>query len=105
MMTMAVLTATGSMRAEQVNETAAPVDSLKTVELQNVQVQSTRASKKTPIAFTDMDRSQIKTVNFGQSSKWSAPYTVARIAAKRPLCLTCTTSRRTEHRPPCNIPR
>ena len=66
MMTMAVLTATGSVRAEQVNEAAAPVDSFKTVELQNVQVQSTRASKKTPMAFTDMDRSQIKAVNFGK---------------------------------------
>lgn len=43
-----------------------PVDSLKTVELQNVQVSSTRASKKTPMAFTNMDRDQIKRVNYGQ---------------------------------------
>jgi len=43
-----------------------PVDSLLTVELQDVQVKSTRASKKTPMAFTDMNRDQIKQVNHGQ---------------------------------------
>ena len=43
-----------------------PIDSLKNVELQNVQVVSTRASKKTPMAFTDMNHDQIKAVNFGQ---------------------------------------
>ena len=43
-----------------------PVDSLKTVELQGVQVSSTRASKKTPMAFTDMNRDQIQQVNHGQ---------------------------------------
>lgn len=41
-------------------------DSLTTVELQNVQVVSTRASKKTPMAFTDVTKDQIKAVNFGQ---------------------------------------
>ena len=45
---------------------AEPVDSLKTVELQGVQVRSTRASKKTPMAFSDMNRDQIKQVNHGQ---------------------------------------
>ena len=46
--------------------TAAPIDSLKAVELQGVQVSSTRASKKTPMAFTDMNRDQIQQVNHGQ---------------------------------------
>ena len=55
----ALLGATSATAAE-------PVDSLKTVELQGVQVQSTRASKKTPMAFTDMNRDQIKQVNHGQ---------------------------------------
>ena len=41
-------------------------DSLTTVELQNVQVVSTRASKKTPMAFTDVTKDQIKAVNYGQ---------------------------------------
>ena len=42
------------------------LDTLKTVELQNVQVVSTRASKKTPVAFTDMNKEQLKAVNYGQ---------------------------------------
>ena len=43
-----------------------PSDSLTNVELQNVQVVSTRASKKTPMAFTDVTKDQIKAVNHGQ---------------------------------------
>ncbi len=43
-----------------------PFDSLKSVELQDVQVTSTRASKQTPMAFTDMKRDAIKSVNYGQ---------------------------------------
>ena len=43
-----------------------PGDSLTNVELQNVQVVSTRASKKTPMAFTDVTKDQIKAVNHGQ---------------------------------------
>ena len=42
------------------------LDSLLSVELQNVQVMSTRASKKTPMAYTNMDREALKAVNFGQ---------------------------------------
>ena len=41
-------------------------DSLKSVELQDVQVVSTRASKKTPVAFTNMNKEQLKVVNHGQ---------------------------------------
>ena len=42
------------------------VDTLKSVELQNVQVVSTRATKKTPVAYTNMSQEQLKSVNFGQ---------------------------------------
>ena len=45
---------------------AQPVDSLQLVELQDVQVRSTRASKKTPMAFSNMNRDKIKQVNYGQ---------------------------------------
>lgn len=41
-------------------------DTLKSVELQNVQVVSTRATKKTPVAFTNMGKEQLKAVNYGQ---------------------------------------
>lgn len=39
------------------------LDTLRTYELQNVQVVSTRADKKTPVAYSDMNKSQIKTLN------------------------------------------
>ena len=45
---------------------ALELDTLKRVELQNVQVVSTRASNKTPIAFTNMNKEQLKAVNYGQ---------------------------------------
>ena len=65
---LCALTSAANMNAARETEAAEnqPVDSLKTVELQNVQVRSTRASKKTPMAFTDMNRDQIKQVNHGQ---------------------------------------
>ncbi len=42
------------------------IDTLKSVELQNVQVVSTRAAKNTPVAFTNMGADQLKNVNYGQ---------------------------------------
>ena len=45
---------------------AAELDTLRSVELQNVQVVSTRATKKTPVAFTNVGKEQLKAVNFGQ---------------------------------------
>ena len=42
------------------------IDTLKSVELQNVQVVSTRAAKNTPVAFTNMGADQLKSVNYGQ---------------------------------------
>lgn len=46
----------------------APVklDTLKTYTLEGVQVKSTRAGKKTPVAFKNLSQQQIKSVNFGQ---------------------------------------
>lgn len=43
-----------------------PADSIRTYELQDVQVTSTRAGKKTPMAFSTLTQKQIKQVNFGQ---------------------------------------
>ena len=43
-----------------------PLDSLRTYQLQGVQVTSTRASKKTPMAFATLNQQQIRNVNFGQ---------------------------------------
>ncbi|MBQ2209584.1 MAG: TonB-dependent receptor [Prevotella sp.] len=53
-----------TMQAEEV--TAEATDTLKSVELQDVEVVATRASKKTPMAFTNMDKEQLKAVNYGQ---------------------------------------
>ena len=45
---------------------ATELDTLKSVELQDVQVVATRATRKTPVAFTNMSQEQLKAVNFGQ---------------------------------------
>lgn len=42
------------------------LDTLNTYTLQDVQVTSTRATKKTPMAFTTLGKDKIKQVNFGQ---------------------------------------
>ena len=42
------------------------LDTLKSVELQGVQVVSTRASKKTPVAYSNLSKEDLKAVNFGQ---------------------------------------
>ena len=42
------------------------LDTLTSVELQDVQVVSVRASKKTPVAYTNMSKEELKAVNFGQ---------------------------------------
>ncbi|MBQ9678558.1 MAG: TonB-dependent receptor [Prevotella sp.] len=52
----------GAAMTAQAEET----DTLKSVELQNVQVVATRATKKTPVAFTNMSKEQLKSVNYGQ---------------------------------------
>ena len=48
-----------------VHAQSAPVDSLRTVALDEVQITSTRATAKTPVAFTDVKREQIQKQNFG----------------------------------------
>ncbi len=44
----------------------AQVDTTKTYELQDVQVVSTRATQKTPMAFSNLSRKQIQQVNYGK---------------------------------------
>ena len=46
--------------------TSAESDSLKVINLQEVQVVSTRATAKTPMAFTNIGKAELKKVNFGQ---------------------------------------
>ena len=41
-------------------------DSLQTAQLQEMVVRSVRASRKTPVAFTNMTKDQLKQVNYGQ---------------------------------------
>ncbi len=45
---------------------AQTADSLKNVELQDVQVMSIRADKKTPVAFSNLDKQALQQVNFGK---------------------------------------
>ena len=45
---------------------AEEMDTLKSVELQDVQVVSVRATKKTPVAFVNVGKEQLKAVNYGQ---------------------------------------
>ena len=52
--------------ANAANPKGVKIDTLRAVQLQNVQVVSTRASKKTPMAFENVTKQQIKQMNFGQ---------------------------------------
>ena len=54
------------MLATMMAASAEETDTLKSVVLQNVQVVSTRATRKTPVAFTNMNKEQLKAVNHGQ---------------------------------------
>jgi len=60
---LATLTTTSAMAENKKGE---DVDSIKSVSLQGVQVVSTRAGKKTPMAFTNIDKRELKRVNIGQ---------------------------------------
>ena len=51
---VAALVSAASMHAED------DLDSLLSVELQGIQVTSTRALKKTPVAYTDMSQEQLR---------------------------------------------
>lgn len=48
------------------NEPKEKVDTVRTYALQDVEVVSTRATSKTPMAFETLDQKQIKAANFGQ---------------------------------------
>lgn len=48
------------------NENEEPVDTSKVIELQDVQVVSTRATRRTPMAYTNMDREQVQQLNKGK---------------------------------------
>lgn len=61
LMTIALLGAGISVHAQ-----TSAKDSMKVVNLQEVQVVSTRATAKTPVAFTNVKREQISKQNFGQ---------------------------------------
>lgn len=63
---VAMMGASLSAAANVNNEANEPVDTTKIVELQDVQVVSTRASKKTPVAFTNVTKDQIKQINHGK---------------------------------------
>ena len=60
------LAALFAVATTQAAELDTQLDTLKSVELQNVQVVATRATHKTPVAFTNMSKEQLKAVNFGQ---------------------------------------
>ena len=62
MMAAAVLGAGVTVYAQS----SAKADSLKVINLQEVQVVSTRATAKTPVAFTNIKKEQINKQNFGQ---------------------------------------
>lgn len=55
-----------TMSATAENPEKVMLDTLESYQLQSVQVVSTRASGKTPMAFKNFDKEQLKTVNFGQ---------------------------------------
>ena len=67
MMTLALLATAVAGNAAGVREQrAAEADTLKRVDLQEVQVTAVRATKKTPIAFSNVGREELKAVNHGQ---------------------------------------
>lgn len=66
-MSVSAATATNNKKVEQ------PIDSLETIALQEVQVVSTRATGKMPLAFTNVTKYAIKSVNYGKD----IPYLLA----------------------------
>ena len=75
--------------------TSAESDSLKVINLQEVQVVSTRATAKTPMAFTNIGKAELKKVNFGQDIPYLLSMTPSypdHIGMREPVSL---------HNPPC----
>src|SRR3712207_2193225 len=60
-----ILAATVCLSATHAAPKEEKIDTLRTYELQNVEVLSTRAGRKTPVAYTTMDKKQIQKLNHG----------------------------------------
>ena len=63
-LTIAILACVATANAA--NPKTEKIDTLKAYELQNVQVVATRADKKTPMAYSDLNKRQISAVNHGK---------------------------------------
>ena len=63
-LTIAILVCVATANAA--NPKTEKIDTLKAYELQNVQVVATRADKKTPMAYSDLNKRQIEAVNHGK---------------------------------------
>ena len=64
--TMVLLSIATPAAVNAANENEEPVDTSKVIELQDVQVVSTRATRRTPMAYTNMDREQVQQLNKGK---------------------------------------
>ena len=64
--TMVLLSIATPAAVNAANENEEPVDTSKVIELQDVQVVSTRAIRRTPMAYTNMDREQVQQLNKGK---------------------------------------
>lgn len=60
--------------ANAANPKQETLDTLRSYQLQDVQVVATRASKKTPMAFTNISQEQIKRLNTGRDIPLFAVY-------------------------------
>ena len=69
LLVQAIFLASPLLFADQVSDTdksLIEVDSLRLVKLQEVEVSSIRAGAKTPVAYTNMSKDEIESLNFGQ---------------------------------------
>lgn len=57
------------------NPTSEMLDTLRTYQLQGVQVNSTRANGKTPMAFSNMTKEQLKAINYGKDVPYLLNFT------------------------------
>ena len=64
--TMVLLSIATPAAVNAANENEEPVDTSKVIELHDAQVVSTRATRRTPMAYTNMDREQVQQLNKGK---------------------------------------
>ena len=64
-------------------------DSMRVVNLQEVQVVSTRATAKTPVAFTNIGKAELKKVNFGQDIPYLLSMTPSTLTTLQHSCCRC----------------